>query len=54
MSRTARTLLLSAAIAATLAACQRKEDKAQAPVAPAPAAAPAMSNTPVGYDSKTP
>ncbi|MDX2334038.1 DUF3298 domain-containing protein [Brevundimonas vesicularis] len=54
MSRTARILLLSAAVAATLAACQRKEDKAQAPAAPAPAAAPAMSNTPVGYDSKTP
>ena len=58
MSRTARILLLSAAVAATLsaslAACQRKEDKAQAPAAQAPAAAPAMSNTPVGYDSKTP
>lgn len=55
MSRTARILLLSAAVAATLAACQRKEDKAQAPAKAAPAAvATPASNTPVSYDSKTP
>ena len=57
MSRTARALLLSACVAATLsaslAACQRKEDKAQAP-ANAPAPAVAASTTPVGYESKTP
>lgn len=55
MPHPARLLLLSVAVAATLAACQRAEDKAQAPAKapPAAVAAPA-SNTPVGYDSKTP
>lgn len=55
MPHPARILLLSVAVAATLAACQRKEDKApaQAKAPPAAAATPA-SNTPVGYDSKTP
>ena len=54
MPHPARLLLLSVAVAATLAACQRAEDKAQ-PAAPAAAApAPVVSNTPVGYDSKTP
>ena len=55
MPHPARLLLLSVAVAATLAACQRAEDKAQAPAKATPAAvAPAVSNTPVGYDSKTP
>ncbi|WP_395942711.1 DUF3298 domain-containing protein [Brevundimonas sp.] len=61
MPRTARILLLTAAVAATLsaslAACQRKEDKAAAPAAPAPAAPAAVTNAaagaPMSFDSKT-
>ncbi|GLK48201.1 hypothetical protein GCM10017620_11740 [Brevundimonas intermedia] len=56
MTSTVRLLLLSAAVAATLAACQRREDKAEAP-SPAPTAAapvnPATAGAPMGFDSKT-
>ena len=56
MTSTVRILLLSAAVAATLAACQRREDKADAS-APTPTAAapvsPAAAGAPMGFDSKT-
>lgn len=55
MASPAKILLIAAAVAATLAACQRKEDKAPAPTTPAqPPAAATADNPPVGYDSKTP
>jgi hypothetical protein len=53
MTSAPRILLLSVAVAATLAACQRREEKAPAPKA-APAPAVAADTTPVGYESKTP
>src|SRR5690606_7297683 len=50
-----RTLLLTAAVAASLAACQRRDDKAETPP-PAPVAAvpptPATAGAPMTYDSK--
>lgn len=56
MTSTVRLLLLSAALAAALAACQRREDKADAP-APTPTAAapvsPAAAGAPMGFESKT-
>lgn len=53
MTSAPRILLLSVAVAATLAACQRREEKAPAPKA-APTPAVAADTTPVGYESKTP
>lgn len=53
MSHAARLLLLTVALSASLAACQRREDKAEpaAPQTPAPATSAAA---PMAYDSKTP
>lgn len=52
-----RLLLLTAALAATLSACNRDREPAEAPApaAPAPAAAvtPADAAAPMGYESKT-
>jgi len=56
MNRSVRILLLSVAVAATVAACQRRDDKVEAP-APAPAAPapvnPAAAGAPMSFDSKT-
>jgi hypothetical protein len=57
MAPAARVLVLTAAVAATLAACQRPEEKAApAPVPTAPAAqvTPADAAAPFAFDSKTP
>jgi len=53
MTLPARTLVLTLAVVATLAACQRRDDKA-APSAPAaPAATPAAAPAPIAFDDKT-
>ena len=56
MTSTLRLLLLSVAVAATVAACQRREDKAEtappAPIAAAPVD-PAAAGAPMSFDSKT-
>ncbi|MBX9460700.1 MAG: DUF3298 and DUF4163 domain-containing protein, partial [Brevundimonas sp.] len=56
MARTLRFLLLSAAVAASLAACNRERDEPQAPAAGTDANAlvtPADAAAPAGYESKT-
>ncbi|WP_288758634.1 DUF3298 domain-containing protein [uncultured Brevundimonas sp.] len=53
MTLTVRTLILTAAVAASLAACQRREDKADAPPAPAAATTPAAAGAPMAFDDKT-
>ena len=55
MTSPVRILLLTVAVAASLAACQRRDDKAETP-APAPVVAvpptPAAAGAPMTYDSK--
>ena len=53
MTLPVRTLILTAAVAASLAACQRREDKADAPPAPAAATTPAAAGAPMAFDDKT-
>ena len=56
-SSTLKALLLGAAVAATLASCNRDKDKAAPPAAPAPATAtviPAAAGAPFAYKSETP
>lgn len=48
-----KILLTTVAIAAALAACQRRDDKAK-PAQPAPAPAAATVDGPLAYDAKTP
>ncbi len=54
MSRTARALLLFAAVSASLVACQRREEPAEPAAAPAPSTPAASGAAPMAYDSKTP
>lgn len=55
MTASVRALILTAAVAATLAACQRREEKAPAPAPETPAAVtPADAAAPMAYETKTP
>ena len=49
MTLPVRTLILTAAVAASLAACQRREDKADAPPAPAAATTPAAAGAAMAF-----
>ena len=57
MTSPVRALLIAAAVAASLAACNRDRDEAKAPAAPAAAGAvetPAEAAAPMAFESKTP
>lgn len=57
MSSPVRGLLIAAAVAASLAACNRDRDEAKAPAAPSAAGAvetPAEAAAPMAFESKTP
>ena len=53
MTLPVRTLILTVSVAAALAACQRREDKADAPGAAPAAVTQATAGAPMRFDDKT-